>query len=282
MRKSFPAMGTEIEAWCGDSAAELEAVRELFQRVESVCSRFVPDSELSRINRAPGPSSHRLSSLMADVISSADTARSSTEGLVDIGVGSAVTGWGYDRSFESIEDRQTGPEPLTAPAWEMRSGMLWKGGDTVLDLGGIAKGWTADRAVEQGMCTVASAGGDLRSAHPETTVTVVDSSDEPAVEVRVGIGALATSSIGRRRWSVGNRIVSHLMDPRTMAPVATPIVSATVVAATAVEAEAGAKAVLLKGEDGLAWADDQAWVRAAIVFWHDGSVFATSGVEAAA
>ena len=43
-----------------------------------------------------------------------------------------------------------------------------------------------------------------------------------------------------------------------MAPARSPVVSATAVAATAVEAEAGAKAMLLLGEDGLAWADRQA------------------------
>jgi hypothetical protein len=55
-----------------------------------------------------------------------------------------------------------------------------------------------------------------------------------------------------------------------------------VVASTAAAAEAGAKTVLILGAAGLAWADAQDWVRAALVVWHDGSVFATSGMELAA
>ena len=60
-----------------------------------------------------------------------------------------------------------------------------------------------------------------------------------------------------------------------MAPASTPVVSATVVADTAVEAEAGAKAVVLMGVNGLAWADQQDWIRQAAVIWHDGTVYGT-------
>jgi thiamine biosynthesis lipoprotein ApbE len=67
-----------------------------------------------------------------------------------------------------------------------------------------------------------------------------------------------------------------------MKPVDTPVISATVLADTAVDAETGAKAVLLLGANGLAWAAEQTWISAAIVIWHDGSVFATPGTEVAA
>ena len=100
--------------------------------------------------------------------------------------------------------------------------------------------------------------------------------------VHVGRGALATSSTGRRRWRVGDTEVSHLIDPRTMEPVESPVISATVLAETAVDAETGAKTVLLQGVDGLAWAAEQSWIDAALVVWRDGSVFATPGLEVAA
>jgi thiamine biosynthesis lipoprotein ApbE len=67
-----------------------------------------------------------------------------------------------------------------------------------------------------------------------------------------------------------------------MAPIDTPILSASALVGSAVEAEAAAKAVLLRGEDGLAWAAETAWVDAAVVVWHDGSVYATPGIEVAA
>jgi thiamine biosynthesis lipoprotein len=132
------------------------------------------------------------------------------------------------------------------------------------------------------MAGVVSAGGDLRSVDPGTTVSVIDPWGATAVRIRLGAGGLATSSTTRRRWKAGSREVSHLIDPRSMEPVTTPILSATVVAASAADAEVGAKTVLLRGEDGLAWAAEADWIDAAVVVWHDGSVYATPGIEVAA
>lgn len=277
---SFRAMGTEIEAW-GDRPDQEAVLRDLFEEVEAVCSRFRPNSELSLIN-AQSSSTHPLSPLLVEVLEAAEKARTDTDGLVDIGVGAAVADWGYARTFGEVTDLTHGPGANPLPRWEVQGGTLVKSPQTRIDLGGIAKGWTCDRAVDRGLCLVASAGGDMRSIHPETTATVLDPWGNLAARVRVGAGALATSSVGKRRWRVEGREVSHLMDPRSMTPVVTPIVSATVVAATAVEAEAGAKAVLLLGDEGLAWADEQVWISAALAVWHDGSVFATTGLEVAA
>jgi thiamine biosynthesis lipoprotein len=280
IQTSFPAMGTEIEVWADGPGDEL-AVQDWIEEVESACSRFRPHSELSVVNSAPGRS-HRLSPLLASVVRAAADARSMTDGLVDVGVGTAMESWGYDRTFDDVQPLDEHPEPLLLPRWEIYGRELHKDPSTKLDLGGVAKGWACDQAVERRLATVVSAGGDLRSEHPDTTVSVMDPWDEVAARVHVGKGGLATSSVTRRRWTVGNRQVTHVMDPRTMTPVQTPILSATVVADTALEAETGAKAILVKGEEGLAWASRQPWIRSAIVVWHDGVVYATPGVEVAA
>ena len=82
---TFAAMGTGIDAWCPDpeSAAGL---RNWFEEVESVCSRFRPDSELNRVNRSAA-GEVVVSSLLAEVMTAADHIRSLTDGLVDVGVG---------------------------------------------------------------------------------------------------------------------------------------------------------------------------------------------------
>lgn len=275
----FPAMGTTIEAW--SYRAQPHALREWFEQVEEACSRFRPESELSRLNR-DASTVLEVGGILHAVIRAGSRAFAMTDGLVDISVGSAVNAWGYDRSFESVTDLATPPAGLGRSAWQLEGETLYRDSSVSLDLGGIAKGWSADRAVEDGLAAVVSAGGDLRSRHPDTTASVVDPGGDVVARVHVGHGALATSSIGRRRWRVGENEVSHLIDPRTMRPVDSPVVSATVLADTAVDAESGAKAVLLLGSEGLAWASEQTWISAAIVIWHDGSVFATPGLEVAA
>lgn len=277
---SFPAMGTDVEIWAEEPGAG-KAVQHWMEEVESVCSRFRADTELTAVNSAPARI-HRLSPLLASVVRAADHARSVTDGLVDAGVGAAMVSWGYDRSFDDVEPLSGRPEPSPLPRWEIHGRDLHKDPGTKLDLGGVAKGWACDQAVERRLASVVSAGGDLRSDHPETTVSVMDPWDVVAAVVQVGEGGLATSSVTRRRWAVGDGEATHVMDPRTMKPVQTPILSATVVADTALEAETGAKAILVMGDDGLAWASRQPWIRSAIVVWHDGSVYATPGVELAA
>ena len=279
-RVTFPAMGTVIDVWCEDVEAA-ERVRSWFASVESVCSRFMAGSELDRVNRAPD-GTVILSELLAEVVQAADRARSLTEGLVDAGVGAGLMAWGYDRSFENLRDLETEPSSTPSPRWSIEGRALTRGPGTMIDLGGVAKGWACDRAVTGGMARVVSAGGDMRSADPLTTVAVMDPEGTLAARIELGMGALATSSVSRRRWKAGGREVSHIIDPRTMAPVISPVHSATVVARSAVEAEAGAKAALLLGERALVWAEEADWIDGALVVWHDGSVYATPGLAVAA
>jgi FAD:protein FMN transferase len=279
-RVTFGAMGTGIDVWCDDVDAA-EEVRAWFTEVESVCTRFRAGSELSRINRSPA-GRVMLSSMLTEVMQAADRARALTVGLVDVGVGADVVAWGYDRSFEQVRDVEDAPSKSTRPRWTLHGHALIRGPGTLIDLGGVAKGWASDQAVERGMASVVSAGGDIRSNDPRTVVSVMDPFGELAARVSIGVGALATSSTSRRRWKAGGREVSHIIDPRTMSPVSSPVMSASVVAASAVDAEAGAKAALLMGEDALVWAEDAEWIDGALVVWHDGSVYATPGLEVAA
>lgn len=275
IRQEFSAMGTDIVVrTTGDPAV----AEQYIAACESRFSRFLSTSELSRLN-SDRSARTSLSKEMKDILTKAADLRERTEGLVDIGVGSAVNAWGYSRSFRAGATVPDRPKPLAPSTWSIEGDCLELSEGVLLDLGGIAKGWACDRLVEDHGVIVASAGGDLRSNHRSLTVEV-DAGDT-RIEVPVGIGALATSSTLRRNWIVEGEQVSHLMDPRSMEPTRSPIVSATVVTESAIEAEAGAKAVLLRGSDGLAWAAEQAWIRVAIAVWHDGSVYATKERAAA-
>jgi len=126
-------------------------------------------------------------------------------------------------------------------------------GDVHLDLGGIAKGWTADRAAEAAVTAgvnwvLVNAGGDLRvaGAPPDLDVDVEDPMDPTSslVRLRLRAGALATSSVTRRSWGTG---LHHLIDPRTGAPARSTLLQATVWAPTCAEAEIRATAAIIGG-----------------------------------
>jgi thiamine biosynthesis lipoprotein len=271
---SFLAMGTTVVIHAEDELGVGES-RAMFERYEQRFSRFRPTSELSRINRA-GDRETYVSEEMRQILAEARDLRTRTDHLVDVGMGAAVREWGYDSNFAEVRDLRSPPEPQSPPTWTLDGDVIRLMEGTRLDLGGIAKGWTCDRVVESGHATVVSAGGDVRSADPSLVVEILDDQDETATEVHLGIGALATSSRSKRRWLVNGREAHHIIDPRTMRPADTPVVSASVIAETAAEAEAGAKAVLILGADGLKWADAQPWIRGAVIVWHDGSVYGES------
>ena len=124
-----------------------------------------------------------------------------------------------------------------------------------------------------------NAGGDVRSRHPGAVIRLLDPWEHCVATVPLGAAGLATSSRTRRRWHAAGEDAHHLIDPRTGAPADSPIFSATAMAPTAVEAEAGAKAVLIEGRAGLAWADTRTWLSGALAIWADGAVYATTGLK---
>ena len=276
-RSTFRAMGTQVVA----AGSDVAGVSGTFAEAERVFSRFDAASELSLLNDSPEQEGEVSDMLAACLTAAADMQRR-TGGLVDPAVGNAVASWGYDRSIELVRDSRRPATRSDLGTWSISGNLVRRRPGIRLDLGGIAKGWTSDVVVTNGDAAVVSAGGDVRSNFADTVVTIADPWGRTAAEVVLGVGGLATSSSMRRRWRVGGEEAHHIIDPRRMAPAASPVLSATVTAETAMEAEAGAKAVLLRGQDGLAWAEQQHWIRAALAIWHDGSVYATTGWEMAA
>jgi FAD:protein FMN transferase len=131
-------------------------------------------------------------------------------------------------------------------------------GDLALDLGGIAKGWTVDHvalALAPLGAMLVDAGGDLR------VVGTVDGEPWPIgvqdpftperdrAVVRLRCGALATSSIGGRRWQRGSRMLHHVIDPRTGTSADSSLHSVTVHASHAMTADVAAKVVLVLGSE---------------------------------
>ncbi|RPI23283.1 MAG: hypothetical protein EHM57_04205 [Actinobacteria bacterium] len=280
IQESFPAMGTTVTAVVEDGTGT-QRCRSLFAAVEARLSRFLPDSHLSLLNRDPAPVVD-VPPTLAAVLTAAQSLMERTDGLVDPAVGSAVTAWGYDRTFSEVEQGRPSPSPLRRGSWQIEGTTLRRTPGTRFDLGGIAKGWTADLAVERGLALMVSAGGDIRSATDDAVVEILDPEGTIAARVRLGRGALATSSVAKRRWRTSDGEANHIIDPRTMEPTRSPIVAASAACATAAESEAAAKAILLLGADGLRWAAERSWIEAALVVWHDASVFATRGWEMAA
>jgi thiamine biosynthesis lipoprotein len=250
--RSFRAMGTEIELVLDADSHEaaFDRAEAEFERLEQVMSRFRPTSELSQLNDA---GSLDASADLADVVGLALAARQETAGRFDPTVHDALAAAGYDRTFDEVAP--TGPARNAAGACG--------GGVTVeghrievepgyrLDLGGIGKGFAAERVAEllacSGPCLV-SAGGDVavRGVPAEGLWPVAV---DDTLTLGLERGGLATSGSDRRRWRRGTEERHHLIDPATGRPAQTDLVRVTVIGRTAVDAEVLAKVLFLGGLD---------------------------------
>ena len=158
------------------------------------------------------------------------------------------------------------------------------------DLGGVGKGWIADRALtllEPWRSAVVDADGDLAvlSAPGKRWEVGIDDPRQPNSQLAVlrlearADGAptrwgVATSGTSIHRWSVGGTATHHLIDPRTGLPAITDVVQATVVAGSALRAEALAKAAVIAGAvEGFALLE-RAHVLGAVLLTASGKVLA--------
>jgi thiamine biosynthesis lipoprotein len=255
-------MGTSIHIVAPDDDAFADgagAVMQRFAHEEQRFSRFRGDSELSRVNARGGRC--RVSAEFAQVLAIALHAAADSDGRFDPTVRDALVAAGYDRDLDEVLAGARGRlHPATACGrWreiELDDDVAWLPPEVHLDLGGIAKGWTVDRAAEDALvegCSwiVVNAGGDLRVAGeaPAIEVGVEDpiQPDEHLLRLRLSAGGIATSSVAKRSWGDG---LHHLIDPATGAPVSGDVQQVTAWAPTCAEAEIRATTNLLDGSDG--------------------------------
>ena len=278
---AFKAMGTTISVLT-DERDVARSVRSRFEAWEATLSRFRSDSELSAVNCTPA-TTIEVSTTLASVLGAAQDARSRTCGLVDPSVGAAMQAWGYTEDFFDVADLAETPAAVRRPTrWDIDGTTLTRDQGVILDLGGIAKGWAADRALADTDAWAVNAGGDIASRHPELCVRIRDPWEATLDPLLLGRGGLATSSTAGRSWNAGAERVHHIIEPEAGRPAQTPVLQASAVADSALLAEAAAKAMILQGTGGLSWADSTGWVRRGLAVWNDGAIYATRQHEVAA
>jgi thiamine biosynthesis lipoprotein len=188
---------------------------------------------------------------------------------------------GYDADFDRIRSN-SGPielrlEPI--PGWQSvqlstarREVRVRRGVE--LDLGSIGKGLASDLAAAAALVAIGGAageggrggvlvslGGDIAvgGTPPDGgwRILIAEDSETPpdaaGEVVAIETGAIATSSTTVRRWRRGDRMLHHLIDPRTGGSVDSPWRTVTVVAATCVAANTAATAAIVMGAGAIAW-----------------------------
>jgi thiamine biosynthesis lipoprotein len=274
-RRSFRAMGTDVHLVVVDAPdGAVDEAGALLAELEARWSRFLPDSELCRINDHAGLPVV-VSESTFTVVQQAVEGWWATAGRYDPTVLPALVAAGYDRTFRRLgapPDEQPEPQPSSSSGDvaaspgcadvqllpELPAVLVPRG--VALDLGGIGKGAAADRAVAallaagaSGAC--ANVGGDVRVAGTGPSgggwvVGVHGPDGEQVAMLSLASGGVATSSPTARSWTARDgSLAHHLIDPTTGRPAQDGPAAVSVVAGSAADAEVLAKAVYLGPED---------------------------------
>jgi len=272
-RVRFPVFGGEATVAVTEPSALTEAqwiVQDELDIVDTACSRFRPDSELTALNDAAGRPV-RVSAALGEAISVALRAAALTDGDVDPTIGEAVRVLGYDRDFAAVG--ASGPPVVRVarvPGWQCVNvgddGTVRMPAGVQLDLGATAKAWAADVAAARaadalGCGVLVSLGGDVAVAGPAPRsgwkVGLADwhgaADRDVAALITVDAGGVATSSTSVRRWTRGADAVHHIVDPRTGRSATSPWRTVTVAAASCVDANIASTAAIVRGARAPEW-----------------------------
>ena len=265
--------------------AAVEAAFGAVARVEGLMSLHDEASELSLVNAGVGEGLVAVSAETFSVLEAALGYCEASGGAFDVTVGPLVRAWGFYRSGEAgVPPEVAIAALLPSVGWETvklepesravsfaREGME-------IDLGAIAKGYAADVAAEAALAAGAravlvDAGGDIRCAgltaqgcpwrigvqHPRRRgelVGVLEITDR----------AVTTSGDYERFFVYDGVRYAHIIDPRTGWPVANGVESVTVLAPTAMQADALSTSLFVLGPvEGLALAGEYPGVSALIM-----------------
>jgi len=272
MERTEPAMGTQVRMVLvvqnrKRGHAAMEAAFERVHLLDRLLSDYRDTSELSLLSQTAGSNrAVRVSDAMWQLLSLSNRLSEQTAGAFDITAGPLVRLWRRARRRQELPTKQRLAQAKEAVGWhhlhldsKQKTAQLAQP-NMRLDLGGIAKGYVADQALqilkEHGVPrALVDAGGDLALGDPppEKKGWVIrvrptegpHPSDRQLVLANVGV---ATSGDAYQYVNIGGVRYSHLVDPRTGMAISTPF-SVTVIAPNGCQADAWASALSLLGPE---------------------------------
>jgi thiamine biosynthesis lipoprotein len=267
MSREEAIMGTRVyaELWDDDAAhgaKALDAVMEFMRHVNALMSHYLPYSELSLINARAGVEAVPVAPELFDVIQKSVHYSEVTDGAFDITYASVGYLYDYRRHVHPTDQEIK----AALPAVDYRSLILDPSARSVrfgkpgmrIDLGGIAKGWAADRSIEMlrdrfGITNaIVTAGGDSRILGDRRgkpwVVAIRDPFDRSHVVTRIPLADVGVSTSGdyEHYFDEGGVRYHHILDPKTgKSP--TEVRSVTIIGPTATDTEGFSKGVFIKG-----------------------------------
>jgi thiamine biosynthesis lipoprotein len=274
---SRKAMAGEFEvclpaATAGQAAAAALEALDLVQALERQLSFFRPDSDLSEINRTAADAAVEVEPRLFALLEMAMQLGRDSGGAYDLTATPLWEAWGFVRREGSIPppEQLAQARNLVGGQWvqldEAQKTIRFLRRGVRLNLGSIGKGYAVDRAVEHllaagvsdflvhgGYSSVAARGSPGSDCNPPPCPWTIGVKDPLRHQRRLGQvelhnRALGTSGAQFQSFRHRGRRYGHILDPRTGWP-AEGVLSVTVLAPTAAEADALSTALYVMGPE---------------------------------
>lgn len=273
---------------CENSEELLKEAFELCGQLEQTLSKSAQGSDVWRVNHANGtPVS--VSDVTAYLIDIAESYYNLSGGLFDITCGAETALWDFHAAEPSIPSEAQRAEAVNLTGFTAMQRL----GNTVilppgmqLELGGIAKGYIADRlrvllTARGAENAIINLGGNV--------VTIGDNSGgmwrigvkSPFSDtgysciINVGARSVVTSGIYERCFEADGVTYHHILDPRTAMPADTDIAGVTIISESSVDGDALSTVCLLLGSEKAAELIYQTDNTEAVIILRDGSIIST-------
>ncbi|MCG7410337.1 FAD:protein FMN transferase [Paenibacillus sp. ACRRX] len=256
----------------GDHEHHFQEIDHIMKSIDSHMSRTKDNSELAAVNEAAGKSAVRVSADTFEAIELSVQYGKETDGLFDPSVGPLVNLWNIGHDNAKIPDKaelQAAIHKVNYKNIELngadRSVRLTKPG-MVLDLGGIGKGYAADRVADylkaQGIKhALVNLGGSsivTIGEKPNGSAWVIgiqnpDKSRGTQIgTIKLKGETIDSSGVYERFFMKDGVRYHHLLNPKTGYPEQNELMSVTIIADNATDSDALSTAVFLEGlEEGL-------------------------------
>ncbi|MGN7358354.1 FAD:protein FMN transferase [Paenibacillus sp. SAF-054] len=277
----------------------LEHIKDMLGDMDHKLSRTLEGSEISKVNQEAGKAAVPVSQDTFDVVKKALDYAVDTGGLYDPSVGPLVSLWNIGNEGAHVPAKSELAEVMNRIGYkdvilnaEKRTIQLARKG-MALDLGGIGKGYAADRVAdylksEQVDSAIINLGGSSiialgsKPGGQEWNIGLQDPDQTRGTSlgnVQLINKTIDSSGVYERFFMENGVKYHHILDPRTGYPSQSGLKSVTIISDSATDADALSTAVFIMGLDaGLKYIEKQPGVEAFFIT-SDNRIYETSGLK---
>ncbi|HEX5219185.1 MAG TPA: FAD:protein FMN transferase [Verrucomicrobiae bacterium] len=286
-------MGTlfTIKVYAVDEATARAGADAAFAKVaalDKMLTDYDPESELMQLCQRPVGEPTRVSDELFEILQESQRIAKLTDGAFDVTIGPVVRLWRRARRAEMLPTPEQLARARASVGWQKlrldpRARTVTLSVPSMqLDLGGIAKGYAADKALgvlkASGLDrALVAASGDIAVGAPPPTqkgwrveVGSLATHDARVRTLWLEHAAVSTSGDAEQFVVIGGKRYSHIVDPQTGIGL-TERLQVSVIGKHATQTDAFATAASVLGwERGQAWIRTQADLRSVFARFHDG------------